>query len=634
MSGEEKKTILLVEDDPITCESVSTVLRKSGYEVVTAESGEETVSLIADNLVDVHLILMDMELGEGMDGTETARMVLSVRNIPIVFHTSLVDRSVIERVRGITRYGYVDKASGYFILLSAIEMAFELYNARQLVESKMEALRESEAEYRALSEASPLGIFQADLFGNWVYTNTVLQKMLSLSFPETLGQNWRQSIHPDDLEAVSREWKSAVMQSRMSSLDFRLQTQNGETLWIHGLVAPVIDSKGQAHGFVGTMENVTEMKLTLEQLKKAREESDRANQAKSQFLANVSHEIRTPMNSILAHTRLAQKEEANPKVSDYLNTIHGSSVILLQLLNDILDLSKIESGKLELEQIPFPIADIPKQIFGMFSAVARERGIQFSYALSSDIPDFLLGDPLRLQQILLNLVGNAMKFTNDGSVGIHIELDGIVDRIAQIRIEIRDTGVGIPIEQQSRLFSLFSQADSSTTRKYGGTGLGLAICKRLVALMGGTISQQSGAGKGSTFTVRLPLEIQSGFARNGRHREAVGRSDQTGGSAAGDMAGVTGSQDGLPAEADEALNPTCIAPLVQALGNFSELIRKHDLAARNDQAQIRELLGNSGLRKPFAQVEACLKRLDFKKASVLVGEMLSEIQISAQKEDV
>ncbi|MBF0499262.1 MAG: response regulator [Candidatus Riflebacteria bacterium] len=633
MSGDETKIILLVEDEPTTRASVSLILEKFGYKVRTANSGEEAVALIsANNPVD--LILMDMNLGMGMEGTEAAQQIVAIRNIPVVFHTSHTDREVIKKVHGITRYGYVVKSSGTYVLLGAIEMAFELFAANQKLENKMEELHEREALYRSLSEASPLGIFQANLVGNWIYANNILKNMLDIGSEEIIGQLWRQSIHPDDRKKFFQEWEATISEKRKFSLDFRLQKPNGDILWIHGLASPITGSSGRVHGFVGTMENTTEIKQTQDQLEKARE-SNRVNQIKNQFLTNVSHEIRTPMNSILANCRLAQKEELSPRLNDFLKTINDSSVLLLKLLNDILDLSKIESGNFELEKIPFLIHEVLDQVYEMLSNTAIEKGLILSYFISPKIPRFVLGDPLRFQQILVNLVGNALKFTNEGSVEISIDLDEIVGNTAQLRIEVIDTGIGIPPDHLERLFSLFSQGDSSTTRKYGGTGLGLAICKRLIMIKGGSISVNSQVGKGTTFTVKLPLEQYFDEDTKDILLELSPGTSLTRSTQPRDRMVSESTQDisSVP-DHDVSINPENRVALEHALREFSELICKHDLSARSKLATIRELSEGSEYQKTFAQIEACLKRLDFKKAANMVEAIVSNLRISPDKENI
>ncbi len=366
---------------------------------------------------------------------------------------------------------------------------------------------ESEQRFRLISETLPVGIFETDAGGECLYTNSSWQEIFGVSLLESLTVDWKEFLHPDDKEAVSEQWSQTLTNLTPFSKDCRIINSNGEERWIHLRSSPVFSDTGTR--YTGTVMDITDRKRTEVELKRAKDAAEAASIAKSEFLANMSHEIRTPMNGVIGMTNLLLDTNLGKEQREFTETIQKSADSLMTVINDILDFSKIEAGKLELEIMDFDLRVTLEEVGELMGLKAYEKGLEFATIIHHEVPSLLHGDPGRLRQILINLVGNAVKFTDAGEVTLKAVLEEEDKNRAVIRFSVRDTGIGISEEKMDRLFKSFSQIDGSTSRKYGGTGLGLAISKQLTELMGGSIGVDSKRGEGSTFWFTVALTKQS-----------------------------------------------------------------------------------------------------------------------------
>jgi two-component system sensor histidine kinase/response regulator len=387
-----------------------------------------------------------------------------------------------------------------------------------------EALRASEERYRFLIRSIPQKIFTADANGDVDYLNQQWTEFAGLSFDQLKGWGWTQIIHPEDVEENVRRSRHAIATGEPFQLEHRVRRADGVYRWHLSRAVALRDAQGRVLMWFGSNTDIDDQKQTAEAFKQAKEAAEAANRAKDEFLANVSHEIRTPMNAILGMTELALDTPLTEDQRQCLRTVKSAADNLLGIINDLLDFAKIAAGKLELVPDDFSLRAAVGDTLRALATRAHKKGLELACNVQPEVPDALVGDAARLRQVLLNLVGNAIKFTENGEVVVRVEASG--DPIPEegaaggpaggpaltaevgLRFTVTDTGIGIPPDKQERIFRAFEQEDTSTTRKYGGTGLGLTIAARLVALMGGEITVDSAPGRGSTFAFTARFGLQ------------------------------------------------------------------------------------------------------------------------------
>lgn len=379
-----------------------------------------------------------------------------------------------------------------------------------------EALRKSEERFHTMADSSPIMIWVTDAAGNTTFLNRTYLDYIGIAAGQPASHDWAQDIHPNDYDTYVAAFRAALQQRQIFHQQVRLRRRDGQWRWFESRANPVSDADGRLTGYIGSSSDITESYEYQQKLKGL-------DQRKDEFIASVSHEMRSPLTGIMGYVDILLSALTNPEHIQWAKTIKESGNCLIEIINDILDLAKIEAGKLMLNiEVVSPHA-LLGEIQGLMDVRAREKKLPLILRYDSSLPSSIQTDRTRLRQIVINLVSNAIKFTNDGRVEIVARFVGTEDLratgkapisqpahkpgVSTLQIEVIDTGIGIDPEHQKHLFEPFSQADNSSTRKYGGTGLGLAITRRLVEMLGGSISFASELNKGSTFSVTIPTVV-------------------------------------------------------------------------------------------------------------------------------
>jgi PAS domain S-box-containing protein len=496
--------VLVVDDVADNVELLVLTLEDQGYEVLTASNGLEALEKTESCRPDV--IMLDITM-DGMDGTEVCRRLKAnpeLEPIPIIMVTALEEDIGLMRALQSGAQDYIVKPYNVNVATARVEIAMARVRSAAIWKLTEQTLRVQEQRFQAVFNQSFQFTQLLDPDGVVLEVNRVALDLIKATREDVVGRPiWEDACWPG-APAVRELFKAGVAEAALGRpVNFETEHpgRHGEPINLEFFLIPVMDSEGRVSLLFVVGHDITDRKRTQAAMLVAKEVAEAASHAKGAFLANVSHEIRTPMNAILGMTQLTLDTDLTPEQRENLEIVDSATGSLLCVINDLLDFSKIEAGKLEINSFEFDPRKHVADILTLLAQRAHAKGLELVSRIDPTVPNLLFGDPARLRQILVNLVGNAIKFTESGEVTVEVTLDGDSSEQGRVLVcfRVTDTGIGIPSHVQESIFDPFEQADGSTTRCFGGTGLGLSISSQLVRLMGGRISLESEVGAGSTF---------------------------------------------------------------------------------------------------------------------------------------
>lgn len=511
-----KIKILLVEDDEIDVRAFARVLKKSNidFELESCIYADEALSLLDDKAHVFDCMFVDYQL-PGMDGLSLLKEIkLRQYNKPVLVMTSQGDEKIAVEMMKAGAFDYFPKSelssSKIVNALNAIMRFNSITDEKQRIER---SLKQQNLFTEAITISSPNIIYVLDLkTGKYVFSNRSIFKELGYTKDQIHNMSdkiFDLTVFPDHLPIISEHLKklSKSKDGIVHEVEYKMKNTSGKWVWYYNRdIVFKRDENNEVTQILGSTSNISNIKKVESDLRIAKQEAEKAARVKSEFLSNMSHEIRTPMNAIIGLTDLLLTEKHDPFIDENLKSIKQSADNLLVIINDILDFSKIEAGKMVIEAIDFDIKYQFEHIGKIMSHKAREKGLAFETIIDNNIPKYLVGDPFRLNQIIINLAGNAIKFTKIGFVKIEARLLSIKEDKVELEISVKDSGIGIPKDKQQTIFESFTQAASDTSRFFGGTGLGLTITNQLVKLMDGSISVESVPDIGSEFAVVMSFK--------------------------------------------------------------------------------------------------------------------------------
>jgi len=520
--------VLVVEDDPISRKILERLLTKVGHEITGVENGLQALEALEQRFFPI--ILTDWMM-PAMDGLSLCRRIREQETESYVFIILLTAKdSPDDIVLGIEAGAddYLVKPFNPNELMARLNSGIRILNlemARKtaerqirgysqdleaMVRQRTEQLRNSEEKSRTILENIEDGYYEANLNGRLTFFNDSTCRISGYDREELIHMDARQLTSPESAQKLVKAYNRVFLTGQPAKrVEWVIRTKTGETRFLDNSVSLIRDAEDKPCGFRGIIRDVTDQKELEKELIEKRRLAEAANRAKSEFLANLSHEIRTPLNGILGMTELVMETRLDEDQREFIQTIESETNALYDLINDILDFSKIEARKIEIEQVSFDLRIMIEDLSRVMHMRTNRKGLTFSASIAPHVPAHLLGDPGRLRQILMNLLTNALKFTHAGQIELAVTLVQTLENKVKLSFSLKDTGIGIAPEKQALIFEPFTQADGSTTRKYGGTGLGTTISKRLAQLMGGEMGLESEPGKGSQFWFTVVMGIDA-----------------------------------------------------------------------------------------------------------------------------